>query len=70
VTDVRAAVSTVGDVRQTLYREALRAVIGARELDAFLAGKDAVAGEAEEQVRRRLGALGLEIVSVGVREII
>ena len=29
-----------------------------------------MANEAEEQVRRRVGALGLEIVSVGVRDII
>jgi hypothetical protein len=73
VTDVRSAVSTVEDVRQTLYREAqlaFRAVVGARDLDAFLAGKDAVGNEAEELVRGRLGALGLEIVSVGVRDII
>jgi regulator of protease activity HflC (stomatin/prohibitin superfamily) len=73
VTDARQAVSTVEDARQALYREAqlaLRAVVGARELDAFLADKDAVAHELEEQVRRRVGELGLEIVSVGVRDVI
>lgn len=73
VSDARKAVSTVEDARQALYREvqlALRAVVGARELDAFLADKDAVAGELEEQVRRRVGELGLEIVSVGVRDVI
>jgi regulator of protease activity HflC (stomatin/prohibitin superfamily) len=73
VTDVRAAVSNVEDVRQTLYREAqlaLRAIIGTRDLDAFLAGKDAVASEAEAQIRRHAGEIGLEIVSVGVRDII
>jgi regulator of protease activity HflC (stomatin/prohibitin superfamily) len=39
VADARTAVSTVDDVRQALYREAqlaLRAVVGAGELDTFL----------------------------------
>lgn len=73
VVDPRQAVSTVDDVKQTLYREvqlALRAVVGARELDALLSDKDVVAREVEEQVRRRVGELGLELVSVGVRDII
>ena len=58
---------------QSLYREAqlaLRAVVAARELDAFLTDKDAVTGEFEEAVRRRAGELGLEVVSVGVRDVI
>jgi hypothetical protein len=73
VVDPRQAVSTVDDVKQALYREvqlALRAVVGSRELDALLADKDVVAREVEEQVRRRVGELGLELVSVGVRDII
>lgn len=73
IADARKAVSATDDVRQALYREtqlALRAVVGARELDAFLADKDAVAREAEELVRRRAGELGLAIVSVGVRDVI
>ena len=48
VVDARQAVSTVDDVRQALYREAqlaLRAVVGARELDTFLMDKDGVASE-------------------------
>jgi regulator of protease activity HflC (stomatin/prohibitin superfamily) len=48
VSDARTAVSVVDDVRQALYREAqlaLRAVVGARELDAFLMEKDGVACE-------------------------
>jgi regulator of protease activity HflC (stomatin/prohibitin superfamily) len=60
-------------VRQALYRETqlvLRAVVGARELDAFLTEKDAVATEVEESVRRRAGELGLEIASVGIRDVI
>lgn len=73
VADARKAVSATDDVRQALYREvqlALRAVIGARELDAFLADKEVVAREAEELVRRRAGELGLAIVSLGVRDVI
>jgi regulator of protease activity HflC (stomatin/prohibitin superfamily) len=73
VTDPRQAVTAIDDVKQALYREvqlALRAVVGARELDALLADKDVVAREVEEQVRKRVGELGLELVSVGVRDVI
>ena len=73
IVDARKAVSQTDDVRQALYRETqlvLRSVIGARELDAFLTEKDAVAQEIEENVRRRAGELGLEIASVGIRDVI
>jgi hypothetical protein len=73
VTDARQAVSVVDDARQALYRETqlvLRALVGARELDSFLADKDGVVRELEEGVRRRVSALGLEVVSVGIRDII
>lgn len=58
---------------QSLYREAqlaLRAVVGSRDLDSFLTGKDEVADEFEKQVSQRAGELGIEIVSVGVRDVI
>jgi regulator of protease activity HflC (stomatin/prohibitin superfamily) len=45
-------------------------VVAARELDAFLTDKDAVTAEFEQAVRRRAGELGLEVVSVGVRDVI
>ena len=73
VVDARKAVSQTADVRQSLYRDAqlvLRSVIGARELDAFLTDKDVVAKEIEENVRRRAVELGLEIASVGIRDVI
>ncbi len=73
VADARKAVSQTDDVRQALYRETqlvLRAVVGARELDIFLVDKDAVAADIEENVRRRAGELGLEIASVGIRDVI
>jgi regulator of protease activity HflC (stomatin/prohibitin superfamily) len=73
VVDARKSVSQTDDVRQALYRETqlvLRSVIGARELDAFLTDKDAVAAEIEQGVRRRAGELGLAIASVGIRDVI
>ena len=73
IADARQAITTADDARQALYREtqlALRAVVGARELDAFLADKDAVTAEIEEAVRRRAGELGLKVVSVGIRDVI
>ncbi len=73
VADARKAVSSSDDVRQALYREtqlALRAIVGGRELDTFLTDKDAVTEEIEQTVRRRADQLGLEIVSVGIRDVI
>jgi regulator of protease activity HflC (stomatin/prohibitin superfamily) len=73
VADARQSVTVVDDARQALYREAqlvLRAVVGARELDTFLTDKDGVARDLEELVRRRVKAFGLEIASVGVRDVI
>lgn len=73
VTDAKTAVSVTDDVCQALYREAqlaLRAVVGARELDQFLGDKDVIVREMEEIIRRRVTALGLEIVSAGIRDVI
>jgi regulator of protease activity HflC (stomatin/prohibitin superfamily) len=73
VADAHKALSAADDARQALYREAqlaLRAVVGARELDQFLADKDAVAKELEAIVRQRVAALGLEVISVGIRDVI
>jgi regulator of protease activity HflC (stomatin/prohibitin superfamily) len=73
ITDVRTAVSVVDDLRQALYRDtqlALRALIGARELDGFLTDKDGVVRELEESLRRRVQGLGLEVLTVGIRDVI
>ena len=73
IQDARRAVSAASDFRQSLYREtqlALRAVIGGRELDSFLTGKDDVAQELEQQVRVQATALGLEVRSVGIKDVI
>jgi regulator of protease activity HflC (stomatin/prohibitin superfamily) len=71
IKDARRAVSAASDVRQSLYREvqlALRAV--GRELDSFLTGKDDVAQELEQQVRELATSLGLEVRSVGIKDVI
>jgi regulator of protease activity HflC (stomatin/prohibitin superfamily) len=73
VTDPRRALGQSDDLRQSLYREAqllLRGVIGVRELDQLLVEKDAVARELEEGLRRRATEMGLEVVSVGIRDLI
>jgi hypothetical protein len=73
VADPLRAVTAVEDYRQALYREAqlaLRAVVGARTLDALLADKEAVARELASGLRLRAAALGVEVVSLGIRDVI
>jgi regulator of protease activity HflC (stomatin/prohibitin superfamily) len=73
VEDARRSVCAVDDSKQALYREAqlaLRAVVGARDLDALLADKDVVSREVEEMLRRRAAELGLAVLSAGVRDVI
>ncbi len=73
VADPAKAVTTVEDYRQALYREAqlaLRAVVGTRELDVLLGDKDAVARELDGIVRARVAGFGLEVVALGIRDVI
>ena len=73
VADAARAVAAVESYEQALYREAqlaLRAVVGARELDALLAGKDGVARELLELVRGWAGGVGLEVTGLGIRDVI
>jgi regulator of protease activity HflC (stomatin/prohibitin superfamily) len=73
IEDVRLSLNVVDDARQALYREAqlvLRALVGARELDAFLTDKDGVVGELVQGLRRRVSAIGLEVMTAGIRDII
>jgi regulator of protease activity HflC (stomatin/prohibitin superfamily) len=78
VKDARRAVSASSDVRQSIYREvqlALRTSVGTRELDVFLSGqagsdKADLIEELETNVRDRASVLGLEVVSVGIRDVI
>jgi regulator of protease activity HflC (stomatin/prohibitin superfamily) len=73
VADPLKAVTAVEDYRQALYREAqlaLRAVVGTTELDALLADKDAVARGIDGVVRGTVAAFGVELVSLGIRDVI
>ena len=73
VVDALKAVTAVEDYAQALYREAqlaLRGVIGTKDLDALLANKDAVADELESIVKNRASACGLEVIALGIRDVI
>jgi regulator of protease activity HflC (stomatin/prohibitin superfamily) len=73
IADAHKALSAADNVQLALYREAqlaLRAAIAGRELDQFLADKDAVANQLEAIVRQRVAALGLQVVSLGIRDVI
>lgn len=73
VADPVRAVTTVQDYRSALYREAqlaLRAIVGTRDIDVLLEQKDAAGAQLELALTARAEALGLAIVSAGVRDII
>ena len=73
VADPLRAVTVVEDYRQALYREAqlaLRGTIGTRELDVLLSDKDGVARELDGIVRSRVAPFGIEVVSLGIRDVI
>ena len=73
VVDAMKSVSVVDDSQQALYREAqlaIRAVIGAYDLDSFLADKEKVASDLEKALKDRAGELGLEVLSLGIRDLI
>ena len=61
------------DVKMVVYRDvqlALRAAIGTRELDALLSDKDALAAEVTGAVRPRAAEFGVEVIAVGVKDLI
>jgi regulator of protease activity HflC (stomatin/prohibitin superfamily) len=73
VADPLRVVSAAPDYRQALYREAqlaLRAVVGARTLEALLGEKEAVARELDGALRTRAAELGVVVVSLGIRDVI
>lgn len=73
ITDPKLAVSVVDDAKQALYREvqlALRGVVGTRDLDLLLAEKDRVAAELAVLVQPRAAAFGVELLAVGIRDVI
>lgn len=73
VVDALRTVTAAEDFRQSLYREAqllLRAAVGARELDALLVDKQALARDVAARLEASAGALGLQVLSFGVRDVI
>ena len=73
VTEPRVSVAAVSDYVQSIYREgqlALRAVVGTKTLDTLLEERDAVADELRGLVAPRLEAIGLELVNLGIRDVI
>ncbi|HWM94733.1 MAG TPA: slipin family protein [Thermoanaerobaculia bacterium] len=73
VVDPVKAATEVEGYAQALYRQAqlaLRAVVGTRELDTLLSDKDGFVAELERMVRSRAEALGIEVRSVGLRDLI
>lgn len=71
--DALKTVTATDDAKQALYREvqlAVRAAVGGRTLDALLADKDALAKDLAEIARTKAAAIGLELVALGVRDII
>ncbi len=73
VVDPARAIEATADVRQALYREvqlALRIAVGQRELDALLVDRDSLADELAKMVEQSAGRIGVELISVGVRDVI
>lgn len=73
VADALRSVTVVDNAEAAVYREAqlaLRAVVGGRELDALLTEKDAVAAELQAIVGKTAQAYGLEVRSLGIRDVI
>jgi regulator of protease activity HflC (stomatin/prohibitin superfamily) len=73
VVDPVRALTTVECYSQALYREsqlALRSVIGARQLDAFLSDKERIAEELTRLIVDRAKVFGLAVVAFGIRDVI
>jgi regulator of protease activity HflC (stomatin/prohibitin superfamily) len=73
VADVIRAVNAAQDYAQALYREAqlvLRAAVGTKTLDALLADKESVGNEVRQALVPRAEQLGVQVKSVGLRDII
>ncbi len=73
VTDPERAFTALADHGDFLYKElqfALREAVGSRTLDELLAQKDEVAQELEVPVRERVAGYGMELESVGIKDVI
>jgi regulator of protease activity HflC (stomatin/prohibitin superfamily) len=73
VTDPKLAYTALSDYGDFLYKElqfGLREAVGTQTLDEVLARKDELNQTIERQVRGRVAAYGLELGSIGVKDII
>jgi regulator of protease activity HflC (stomatin/prohibitin superfamily) len=73
VSDVLAAFSKQAKPVDFLYKElqfGLRAAVGTRTLDELLENKSVIDEVVEAHIRRRVAGFGLEVESVGVKDII
>jgi regulator of protease activity HflC (stomatin/prohibitin superfamily) len=73
IIDPLRSVSAVDGAAQALYRSAqlaLREAVGAKELDALLVSKDALATELATRIAPRAAELGIVVVNAGVRDVI
>jgi len=72
-TDVKKAFSEVSKPSDYLYRElqfGLRAAVGTRSIDAILENKQDIDGMVAAHVRAKIGSFGIEVGSLGVRDIV
>lgn len=73
VVDALKAASVSDDARQALYREAqlgLRAAVGTRSLEQLLTDKESVRQELVAGLAPSAAAMGLDVQSVGIRDVI
>jgi hypothetical protein len=73
VADPVRAVTATDDTKQALYREvqlAVRAAVGTRTLDALLADKESLSKELGDAVKAKAAGFGLELMTLGVRDLI
>ncbi len=73
VANAHKSVSVLDDSKQAVYREAqlaLRAVIGTYDLDTLLSDKEKVAKDLEDTIKDRAAAFGIDVLSIGIRDVI
>ena len=73
IVDPERALSAVADLRESLHRETqlvLRTEVGLRKLDTLLGEKDAVAAATADTLRGRAAEFGVELRSLGIRDLI
>ena len=71
--DPKQAVTEISDYEDFLYKElqfGLRESVGTKTLDEILANKEELGPVIDRQVQERVGSYGLEVKSIGVKDII